>query len=49
MINLGYSDEDLHDIIYRNWDLRPGIIIKDLQLKRPIYKLTSTGGHFGRT
>ena len=25
------------------------MIIKELQLKRPIYKLTARGGHFGRT
>lgn len=45
----GFTDEDLQGIIYRNFDLRPGMIIKELQLKRPIYKLTARGGHFGRT
>jgi hypothetical protein len=29
-INLGYTDEDLQGIISRNFDLRPGVIIKDL-------------------
>jgi len=33
----------------RNFDLRPGIIIRDLNLKRPIYRKTASGGHFGRS
>lgn len=32
----------------RNFDLRPGKIISDLKLKRPIYKKTAAFGHFGR-
>jgi len=36
------------DIVTRNFDLRPGCIIRDLNLKRPIYKKTSAFGHFGR-
>ena len=35
-------------ILFRNFDLRPGVIIKELQLKKPIFKKTSSGGHFGR-
>ncbi len=31
------------------FDLRPGAIIRDLQLRRPIYKPTAVYGHFGRT
>lgn len=31
------NDEDLQDIVLRNFDLRPGCIIRDLRLKRPIY------------
>src|SRR5699024_4799846 len=31
------------------FDLRPGAIIRDLDLKRPIYAATSAYGHFGRT
>ena len=30
------------------FDLRPGAIIRDLDLRRPIYKLTAAYGHFGR-
>jgi S-adenosylmethionine synthetase len=45
---LGYSDDDLQGIIARNFDLRPGVIIRDFDLKKPIYKNTASGGHFGR-
>ncbi len=31
------------------FDLRPGAIIRDLDLRRPIYRKTSAYGHFGRT
>lgn len=48
MCYLGYTDEDLQGIIFRNFDLRPGVIIKTFKLKRPIFKKTSSGGHFGR-
>lgn len=44
----GYTDETLQDIITNNFDLRPGMIIKDLKLKRPIYRKTAYCGHFGR-
>ena len=44
----GYSDQDLIGIVARNFDLRPGAIIKDLGLKRPIYRKTAHGCHFGR-
>jgi S-adenosylmethionine synthetase len=30
------------------FDLRPGAIIRDLDLRRPIYRATATYGHFGR-
>ena len=46
--NTGYTDFDLSQIIFRNFDLRPGMLIKELQLKRPIFKKTASGGHFGR-
>merc|ERR1712026_566851 len=39
-----YSDEDLTKIINQNFDLRPGMIIKELQLKNPIYRQTSAYG-----
>lgn len=47
-LNLGYTDHDLELILFRNFDLRPGVIIKELNLKRPIYKKTASGCHFGR-
>jgi S-adenosylmethionine synthetase len=31
------------------FDLRPGAIVRDLDLLRPIYKPTAAYGHFGRT
>jgi len=43
-----YSDADLTKIINQNFDLRPGMIIKELALKNPFYRKTSAYGHFGR-
>uniref|UniRef100_A0A3P9IFZ4 S-adenosylmethionine synthase n=1 Tax=Oryzias latipes TaxID=8090 RepID=A0A3P9IFZ4_ORYLA len=42
------SDKELLQIVYRNFDLRPGVIVRDLDLKRPIYQKTACYGHFGR-
>jgi len=42
------SDDEILDIIKKNFDLRPGIISRDLKLKRPIYFKTARFGHFGR-
>ena len=42
------SEEKLVDIVRENFDLRPAGIIKMLDLRRPIYKQTSSYGHFGR-
>lgn len=42
-------DEDILHIIEKNFDLRPGIVMKELDLKRPIYAKTAAYGHFGRT
>ncbi len=39
----------LVEIINENFDLRPGAIIRDLDLRRPIYQATAAYGHFGRT
>lgn len=44
----GKSDKDLYEIVVNNFNLRPGHIIKDLDLKRPIYVPTAAYGHFGR-
>ncbi len=41
-------DETIIELIYKNFDLRPGAIIKNLQLRRPIYQKTAAYGHFGR-
>jgi len=43
-----YSDADLTKIINHNFDLRPGMIIKELELRKPFYRKTSAYGHFGR-
>ena len=47
-VSEGFTDQDLISVVARNFDLRPGAIIRDLGLKRPIYKKTSHGCHFGR-
>ena len=44
----GYSDKKLIEIVEKNFDLRPGIIIRDLKLKTPLYARTACGGHFSR-
>ncbi|WP_092605965.1 methionine adenosyltransferase [Raineyella antarctica] len=42
------SDEKIQAAIREVFDLRPGAIVDQLDLKRPIYKATSAYGHFGR-
>jgi len=42
------SKEALHRAVNKIFDFRPGMIIKHLNLRRPIYKQTATYGHFGR-
>ena len=42
------SEEKIVEIVRDNFDLRPAGIIKMLDLRRPIYKQTSSYGHFGR-
>jgi len=42
-------DRQIAELISTNFDLRPGAIIRDLNLRRPIYRKTATYGHFGRT
>lgn len=42
------SHEAIIDIINKVFDLRPGAIIKDLDLRRPIYRQIAAYGHFGR-
>lgn len=43
-----YDDQRLLEILEENFDFRPQAIIDNLQLARPIYKKTSSYGHFGR-
>lgn len=43
------SDEVIQRLIQENFDLRPGAIIRDLDLRRPIYQATAAYGHFGRS
>ena len=42
------SNEEIDRLVKTHFDLRPGAIIKDLDLRRPIYKQTAAYGHFGR-
>jgi S-adenosylmethionine synthetase len=43
------ADEKICDAVRKLFPLSPGGIIKYLDLRRPIYRQTSAGGHFGRT
>jgi S-adenosylmethionine synthetase len=42
------ADEKIARLIDEHFDLRPGAIIRDLDLRRPIYRQTAAYGHFGR-
>ena len=42
------SDDKIVELIQKVFDLRPGAIIRELDLRRPIYKQTAAYGHFGR-
>mmetsp|Transcript_105698 Transcript_105698/g.227849 ORF Transcript_105698/g.227849 Transcript_105698/m.227849 type:complete len:388 (+) Transcript_105698:26-1189(+) len=44
----GKSDHEICEIIKSNFDFRPGCIIRDLNLRRPVMKKTAAYGHFGR-
>lgn len=41
-------DAEIERLVRENFDLRPGAIIKNLDLRRPIYRQTAAYGHFGR-
>ena len=43
------DEQTIINIVEKVFDLRPGAIIKELDLRRPIYKQTAAYGHFGRT
>ena len=42
------ADDRIVELITQFFDLRPGAIIRDLNLRRPIYRKTAAYGHFGR-
>lgn len=43
------SDDRIAEIVEKHFDFRPAAIIRDLDLRRPIYRQTAAYGHFGRT
>ncbi|XP_056326281.1 S-adenosylmethionine synthase isoform X1 [Danio aesculapii] len=43
------TEKELLHIVNKNFDLRPGVIVRDLNLKRPFYQNTACYGHFGRS
>ncbi len=43
------GDDKLSELVKKHFDLRPAAIIKDLDLRRPIYRQIAAYGHFGRT
>jgi len=42
------DSDTIHALVAKHFDLRPAAIIRDLDLRRPIYQATATYGHFGR-
>merc|ERR1719399_1062647 len=44
----GIDEAKLVEIVNKNFDLRPGCIIRDLELTKPKFMVTSAYGHFGR-
>ena len=42
------DSETIHNLVAKHFDLRPAAIIRDLDLRRPIYQPTAAYGHFGR-
>ncbi|MCT4605022.1 MAG: methionine adenosyltransferase [Marinisporobacter sp.] len=43
------DEEKLEELVRKHFDLRPAAIIRDLDLRRPIFRQTAAYGHFGRT
>ena len=43
------SDQKLTNLVHKHFDLSPLGLIRDLKLRRPIYRLTAAYGHFGRS
>jgi S-adenosylmethionine synthetase len=42
------EDQKISDLVRDIFDLRPGAILRDLNLRRPIFQQTASYGHFGR-
>ena len=42
------ADDVIEQAVEKVFDLRPGAIIRDLDLRRPIFEKTAAYGHFGR-
>jgi len=42
-------EEDIENIVRKHFDMRPSAIISQLDLKKPIYRITASYGHFGRS
>jgi S-adenosylmethionine synthetase len=42
------STEQIEKLLHDHFDFRPGAIIQNLDLRRPIYQATAAYGHFGR-
>jgi len=42
------EEEEIEKLVRKHFDLRPSAIIRDLDLRKPIYKQTAAYGHFGR-
>src|SRR5271156_4077917 len=43
------SGKAIAELVQENFDLRPGAILRDLELRRPVYQTTAAYGHFGRS
>lgn len=43
------AEEKIEDLVKKHFDLRPAAIIRDLDLRKPIFRQTAAYGHFGRT
>ena len=44
----GMTQERIEELVREHFDLRPAAILRDLDLRRPIYEKTAAYGHFGR-
>jgi len=45
---IGKTEDEILELIHKNFDLRPGLLTSTLDLRRPIYEKTAYYGHFGR-